>query len=107
MKKLLVLPLLFITFFALNSYSDEMQNLKERLDALEQKMESKLDGCIMRYKNYGVYSNNCPVGTVVKNAYFINPNVMQLRCVYYQLQCYKLLPNGERVLEDVKLKVEE
>lgn len=74
-----------LTVVADENLSQRLQQLEQRLNALESAVKSK--GCVMRFKKYSVRHTVCDKGTFAYGAYVISGNTLQLSCGYYQLDC--------------------
>lgn len=96
MKYLLLIGLVF-TSLSSQAYPIEnrVKNLEKRIEALEKSSKVKLESCVMKFKDYGTYLNDCPTNTFAHKVFQLHDSATQLRCGYYQLKCYYKKPNGE------------
>ncbi|MFC2074759.1 hypothetical protein ACFLRA_00610 [Bdellovibrionota bacterium] len=92
MKILLVLTLLFTPLVSSgNETNRELEELKNRVEAMERAIEEKLSDCRMTYRHHAYRLNICDKGTFVRSMTDVGGSV-QLECGYYQLRCSTDLP---------------
>lgn len=104
----IILSLLCFLSFIQPAYSNELEARLEKLEAkitqLEDQQSKKLEWCESKYKYYTTRTNRCPKNTFINSVFLLQGSgVIQVECGYYQLQCFKTMPNGAVESYDVPM----
>ena len=113
MGKVLIV-FMFVSLFVFASsaaradQADDIACLKNRVQEIENQMQAKIEYCEMRFRPYGTYVNNCPGNTFINRVFLLNTSgPIQVSCGYYRLQCFRKLPDGKVVSEEIPLRMDD